>query len=132
MDSKALMTLYVVFFVVFVLLRLLQLVVNFVNKPYVVSDEHDLTIASVYIYRMQRFHSTYREYLFRYVDGRWIPVIKKSDIVIGLIVAGIVASVFLFAGGVTETWIIIPPIAIFLLAMFLAHRIEAYLILMRN
>ena len=63
----------------FMVVICVQLIVNVIQKPYVICDFPDL--ASVYIYRLGRGSSGYSEYKFMKRDGKWKEVIDKVPII---------------------------------------------------
>lgn len=115
----------------FMVVICVQLIVNVIQKPYVICDFPDL--ASVYIYRLGRGSSGYSEYKFMKRDGKWKEVIDKVPIIfIAILWAIIFLLCFLEHGdfwGCVEVFI---PIGIMGAAILGLAHLEAYMMLINE
>lgn len=102
------------------------------NKPYIVRDDGNPDLASVYIYRLARGGSSYSEYKFMRRDGKWKVVIEKGDIIFAAICMAVFSLLMLIATG--SIWGILMSFVLFSVgeAVFAVHYFEAYVLLMKD
>ena len=102
------------------------------NKPYIVRDDSNPDLASVYIFRLNRGGGSYFEHKFMRTEGKWKAVIDKGDIIFAAICMAVFGLLMLIATG--SIWGPLLTVVLFGVggAVSAARYCEAYVLLMKE